>query len=255
MGMMETDMATAEKGLSHGLVLLGHRIRWRTVILLLIVAVLLLTRLWDMNNRSYSHDESTHAWESWKLVSGQRYVHDPVYHGPFMYHVTALFYVLFGVSDVTARLGASLFAVALVLLVWPLRRWLGRAGALFAMFLLTISPTMMHRGRFIRHDVFVIVPAMVMMVAFFHYMEDRKERWLYIAAGALSLFLRQGQRIHHGRHLWHLLGSVAACGVGTEPQAAARSGGVRHRFAAGDNGPAMGIGVLCQSGGTGSAGL
>ena len=187
MGMMETDMATADRGLSHGLVLLGHRIRWRTVILLLIVAVLLLTRLWDMNNRSYSHDESTHAWESWKLVTGQRYVHDPVYHGPFMYHVTALFYVLFGVSDVTARLGASVFAVALVLLVWPLRRWLGRAGALFAMFLLTISPTMMHRGRFIRHDVFVIVPAMVMMVAFFHYMEDRKERWLYIAAGALSL--------------------------------------------------------------------
>jgi len=187
MGTMETDMTTAENGLSHGLVLLGHRIRWRTVILLLIVAVLLLTRLWDMNNRAYSHDESTHAWESWKLVTGQGYVHDPVYHGPFMYHVTALMYLLFGVGDVTARLGASLFSVALVLLVWPLRRWLGRAGALFAMFLLTISPTMMHRGRFIRHDVFVIVPAMVMMVAFFHYMEDRKERWLYLAAGALSL--------------------------------------------------------------------
>jgi uncharacterized protein (TIGR03663 family) len=55
------------------------------------------------------------------------------------------------------------------------------------MLLLTISPTMMFRGRFIRHDVFVMLPTMVMVLCFFSYLEDRQERWLYVIAGALSL--------------------------------------------------------------------
>jgi len=163
------------------------RIRWQAVAIVIVVAALLLSRLWALDNRSYSHDESIHAWESWKLVTGQRYVQDPVYHGPFLYHITALIYLLFGVNDTTARLGAALFAVAAVLLVWPLRRWLGRAGAFWAMLLLTLSPTMMFRGRFIRHDIFVIVPTMVMVNCFFRYVEDRQTKWLYIIAAALSL--------------------------------------------------------------------
>ena len=165
----------------------GLTIDWHVVGLLAIVLALVLTRGWDLGNRSYSHDEAIHAWEAWKLVTGQRYVHDPVYHGPFLYHVTALVYFFFGVSDVTARVGAALFAIGVVLMVWPLRRWLGRAGALFAMAVLTISPTLMFRGRFIRHDIFVTLPSMVMLLCFFKYLEDREERWLYILAGALSL--------------------------------------------------------------------
>jgi len=176
-----------------------ERINWRVVILGLIILALVLTRLWDLGNRSYSHDESIHAWEAWKLITGQGYRHDPVYHGPFLYHVTALFYFLFGINDVTARLGAALFSIALVLLVLPLRRWLGRAGTVFAMFMLTISPTLMFRGRFIRHDIFVMAPAMVMVICFFKYLDDRRERWLYIIAGALSVtFCAKGNAFIYG---------------------------------------------------------
>jgi uncharacterized protein (TIGR03663 family) len=167
--------------------LAGLRIRWQTVALLAIVAALLLTRLWALGNRAYSHDESAHAWEAWKLVTGQRYIHDPVFHGPFLYHLTALMYFLFGVNDVTARLGLALLAVAVVLLVWPLRRWLGHAGAVFAMLLLTISPTLMFRGRFIRHDIVVMTGTMVMVLCFFRYLEERKAQWLYIMAAALAV--------------------------------------------------------------------
>ena len=163
------------------------RVNWQTVLLALIVVALIGTRLWDLGNRSYSHDESIHAWDSWKLATGQRYVHDPVYHGPFLYHLTALVYTLVGATDVTARLASAVLAISAVLLVWPLKRWIGRAGAAAAMLLLTLSPTMMFRGRFIRHDVFVIVPSMVMVYCFFRYLEDRRDRWLYVIAGALSL--------------------------------------------------------------------
>jgi uncharacterized protein (TIGR03663 family) len=161
--------------------------RWQAVVLVLVVLALVVTRLWDLGNHSYSHDEAIHAWESWKVATSQRYVHDPVYHGPFLYHWTALFFTLFGINDVTARLGAALLAVALVLLVWPLRRWLGRNGAMFAMILLTISPTMMFRSRFIRHDVVVMVPTIAMLICLFRYLEDRNPRWLYITAAALSI--------------------------------------------------------------------
>jgi len=163
------------------------RVNWQTAVLCVIVVALVLTRLWDLGNRAYSHDESTHAWESWKLITGQGYRHDPVYHGPLLYHLTGFVFVLLGVDDASARVASALFAVLAVLLVWPLRRWLGRTGALAAMFLLTISPTMMFRGRFIRHDIFVIAPAMAMVVGFFRYLQEREAKWLYLIAGALSL--------------------------------------------------------------------
>ncbi|MBC7232245.1 MAG: TIGR03663 family protein [Chloroflexi bacterium] len=163
------------------------RINWQMVVLLLIVAALVFTRLWDLDNRSFGHDESIHAWESWKLVTGQGYRHDPVYHGPFGYHVVAFVYFLFGVNDTTTRIAPALFSIALVLLVWPLRRWLGQAGAIAAMFLLTISPTLMYRGRYFRHDIWLMVAELIMVICFFYYLSDRRERWLYIIAGALAV--------------------------------------------------------------------
>ena len=116
------------------------RINGWKIILLLLVVLLVFTRLYDLGNRAYCHDESTHAWEPWKLITGQGYRFDPVYHGPFLYHATALVYWLFGDSDTTARIAPALLAILSVLLVWPLRKWLGKAGALFTMFLLTLSP-------------------------------------------------------------------------------------------------------------------
>ncbi len=187
MEIMERDQDTAKMSFLDKPVLSVPRIDWRVAALWLIVLMLVFTRLWDLGNRAYSHDESTHAWESWKLITGQGYRHDPVYHGPFLYHFTALVYFLLGVTDTTARVGMALLAVLAVLLVWPMRRWIGRVGALAAMFLLTISPSMMFRGRFIRHDLVVIVPSMIMVVAFFRYLEDRQYRWLYVIAGALAV--------------------------------------------------------------------
>jgi len=162
------------------------RINWRTLLIALIVVLLIFTRLWDLGNRSFGHDESIHAWESWKLETGQGYRQDPVYHGPILYHCVAFIYFLFGVSEVNARIFPALLSVVLVLLVLPLRRWLGRAGSWFAIFLLTISPTLMLRGRYLRHDIWLMVAAMVMLFCFFQYLEDRKERWLYILAAAQS---------------------------------------------------------------------
>ena len=101
---VETEARDATSWLDRPLIP-GLRIdRW-TAVYIGLMAVVAFTRLWDLGARSYSHDESIHAWEAWKLLTGRGYTHSPVYHGPFLYHITALFFALFGDSDVTGPAG------------------------------------------------------------------------------------------------------------------------------------------------------
>ncbi|MBM3190754.1 MAG: TIGR03663 family protein, partial [Chloroflexi bacterium] len=155
----------------------------------LLIAFVLCTRLRDLGARTYCHDESIHAWESWKLATGQGYAHDPAYHGPLLYHLTALVFVLFGDSDVTGRLAAALVGSALTLAPLFLRPWLGRRGALAAMLLMALSPVLMHRSRFIRHDQFAALANLVLLVATLRYLERREQRYLYWAAAAIAVGL------------------------------------------------------------------
>ena len=154
------------------------------VALILIAAI---ARFWDVGERALSHDDSLHALYSWKLYDGQGYQHDPMMHGPFLYHIGALMYFLFGASDATSRFSVALFGVIIVGMCYALRRWIGKAGALSAALMLAISPVMLHYSRHLRHDVLIAVWELLLIIACFRYLEDRHPRWLYIAAGALSL--------------------------------------------------------------------
>src|SRR5438874_13511553 len=77
---------------------------WTWLAFLMIVLVGLGLRLFDLGARAMHHDESLHAVYSWYLYVGRGYLHDPMMHGPFLFHITALMYMLFGDSEVTARL-------------------------------------------------------------------------------------------------------------------------------------------------------
>ena len=99
-------------------------------ILLLLAAV--FTRLYLLEPRVMSHDETSHVYFSWLLYRGQGYSHDPITHGPFQFHIVALSYLLFGDNDLTARIPAALFSIATVACAWLFRRYLGKIGALAA---------------------------------------------------------------------------------------------------------------------------
>jgi len=49
----------------------SFRPTWWTVCYAALILFVVLTRLWNLAPRGYSHDESIHAWESWKLLTGQ----------------------------------------------------------------------------------------------------------------------------------------------------------------------------------------
>lgn len=165
----------------------SKRITWWTVAYVAVMVFVVLTRLWDLSSRGYSHDESIHAWEAWKLVTGQGYQHNPVYHGPFLYHFTAFIYALFGHSDYTARLGTSLLGIAIVAMPLFFQRWLGKRGAFFAMLLMAISPIVMTRSRFIRHDQGAVLFNLVLALGMLRYLEDRRKRDLLLVAAAYAL--------------------------------------------------------------------
>ena len=155
-------------------------------------AILLLavvTRFWDLGSRAMSHDESLHVFYSWKLYAGEGYRHDPLMHGPFLFHVNALVYFLFGANDYTARITPALAGVVLVGLPYLLRKWLGRVGALVTSLLLLWSPSILYYSRYIRHDIFAALWTLLMFIALFRYLDSRENRWLYIGAAAVALAL------------------------------------------------------------------
>ena len=139
------------------------KLDWEKTLYIILIILALATRLWGLGDRVQSHDESIHTKYSWNLYTGIGFQHHPLMHGPFLFHATALSYFFFGDNDFAARLPVALMGVALVAFPWLLRRWLGRAGALATAFLLLISPSIAYYSRYIRHDIPIILWALVVI--------------------------------------------------------------------------------------------
>ena len=125
--------------------------------------------------RPYHHDESIHAFFSWKIFKNgfAEYKYDPVYHGPTLYFSTALMMLLFGDNDFTGRLSAVLFGLGVVAFAWPLRRYIGRWGALSFLVLVTFSPSWTYFTRFVRHDIYLALCNLAAVYFAFRYARER----------------------------------------------------------------------------------
>jgi predicted membrane-bound mannosyltransferase len=149
---------------------------------LLVLAV--LTRFWDLQYRTQHHDESIHTVFSWKFAVGETpYVHNPLSHGPFLFHANALIYQLFGGTDATSRYAPALAGVAIVLAPWLLRHqdFLGRWGSLATGTFLLLSPSYLYYTRFIRHDPYTSLGALLLVIAVFRYLQSSHRKWIILA--------------------------------------------------------------------------
>src|SRR3990172_7538156 len=111
---------------------LSSRLTVEKSIYILIFILALSTRFFDLGSRALHHDESLHAYFSWRYYAGFGYTHDPMMHGPSIFHLTALVYLLLGASDYTARVAPAIFGVIIVMLPIFLRKQLGQWGTLTA---------------------------------------------------------------------------------------------------------------------------
>ncbi len=117
-----------------------YAITWESAVVILLAVLTLFSRLFNLDARVMSHDESLHVYYSWLLSSGKGFVHNPMMHGPFLFASTALMDFLFGASDFTSRLVPVILGTLIaVLMPRLLKPWLGQTGALVTSALLLIS--------------------------------------------------------------------------------------------------------------------
>jgi uncharacterized protein (TIGR03663 family) len=148
------------------------------LIFAIIIIIAIFTRFYMLEPRVMSHDETSHTYFSWLFYKGNGYAHDPVTHGPLQFHLVALSYFLFGDSDTTARIPAALFSIATVAFMWLYRRYLGRAGALVAALLFTISPYMLYYRRYVRNEAFEFFG--VVMIWSISVISDSQTKYVHI---------------------------------------------------------------------------
>jgi predicted membrane-bound mannosyltransferase/DNA-binding beta-propeller fold protein YncE len=160
---------------------------WEHAAYALILLIAIVSRFWDMGARAMSHDESLHTYFSYNLAMGKGFQHTPLMHGPFLFHVTALSYFLFGASDFTARLPFAIFGIVLVLMPLAFRKELGREGALAASILLLISPTILYHSRYIRQEATILMWSILTAWMCWRYLRTRSSGWLIGLAAVLAL--------------------------------------------------------------------
>ena len=151
---------------------------WEKAIYITFILIAIITRFWHIGDRVMSHDESLHTQFSYQYFIGDGYKHTALMHGPFLFHITAVSYWLFGDSDTSARIPVALFGIILVIIPYLLRPWIGRKGALFASFFFLISPYITYYSRYIRHDIYVITWALIVFLSIWYYLRERKEKHL-----------------------------------------------------------------------------
>ncbi len=151
---------------------------------------LALRLLWP-EIRPLHHDEGVNGWFLYRLLGGYRYEYDPErFHGPFLYFFGAPFAVVFGMSETVLRLPVALASSAMIPLLLPLRRRLGRTGstgATAAAWLLAVSPALVSYGRDAIHETYLVTLTLALVAAVSHWLETGRDRSLILAALSASL--------------------------------------------------------------------
>lgn len=150
---------------------------------------LALRLLWP-EVRPLHHDEGVNGWFLYRLLDGYRWEYDPErFHGPFLYFFGAPFAILLGMSETVLRLPVMLASSAMVLLLLPLRRRLGRSGVTAAAWLLAVSPSLVYYGRDLIHETYLVVLTLALVAAVSLWLEHGRDRDLILAALTLGLLL------------------------------------------------------------------
>ncbi|MGI8588475.1 MAG: flippase activity-associated protein Agl23 [Chloroflexia bacterium] len=172
------------------------RVDWGVLFFGLLMVAVVATRFYDLGTRAMHHDESIHAYYSYQFLNGNPWKYDPAYHGPFLYHMVALGFFLFGTSDATARIMPAIFGVILVGMCWMMRAYIGRLGAIAAAVLVTFSPSIMYYSRSLRHDMFALVGTFMLFLAILGFIRTHRGKYLFLGAVGLGIGVTSHELIY-----------------------------------------------------------
>ena len=186
MGLMDSEQSKPQSWLDRSPVGFLPRLSFETFIVIIVIALAVFSRFYNVDLRVMSHDETNHVVPSYDLFTGKGYRHDPVTHGPMQFHLVALSYFVLGDSDFSSRVPSVVFSIATVIFVLlAYRRYLGRSGTLIAGILFLISPYMLFYGRYTRNESFVALFGVILLYATLRYLDRGDKLSLYLITGAL----------------------------------------------------------------------
>ena len=128
-----------------------------------------VTRFVQLSTSPLAPDEARHALFEYDLVNRTNWASATGYHpawAGWVHLLAAGLFAVVGASDFTARLIFVLGGLAIVAMVFMMRPYLGRAGAIAAAALITISPTFTYFSRASAIAIVTAALAMVTMGAF-----------------------------------------------------------------------------------------
>ncbi|MBM4414584.1 MAG: TIGR03663 family protein, partial [Chloroflexi bacterium] len=175
------------------------RITWEHVAFGIVVIISILAHLANLGTMAMHHDESIHAWLSWRYFMGdgtftcaggrtaQSYCYDPVYHGPSLYVFTLVSYYLFGDGEWQARLPQALAGIGMTISVWWLRPYFGTRGTILLALAITLAPYLLYFTRFARHDGLMVLWTIWGVIGFLRYLDSQDRKWLWLMATGIGL--------------------------------------------------------------------
>ncbi len=152
-------------------------------LLLLLAAALRVPRL---DVRPLHHDEGTNVIFLLRLLREGTYQYDPSnYHGPLLYILSVVPFVLFGTTTVMLRAVPALLGSLLAPLPWLMRRELGHVGAIAAGVLLAVSPSLVYYSRDNIHEIYLVFLTLVLVTTAVRGATSGRT-WMFALAGAAA---------------------------------------------------------------------
>jgi uncharacterized protein (TIGR03663 family) len=157
---------------------------------LIFIVILLMgsfLRLYKLDNRPAHFDEGGgHAIGARALLERGEYIYHPDFHGPFLYHVTALCFYLFGMSDITLRITQAIFGIATIAVLWFLKDHVKKETLIALSLLIALSPSLVYYSRFAVHDSYFVFFTTACLVFLYLYSRTKEAKHLYLFSASLA---------------------------------------------------------------------
>ena len=155
--------------------------------ILAVTAAGLVARLFALGHRVAQWDEGRVAYWTLRYEATGLWHYRPIVHGPFLFHVDARLFSLFGANDFTLRLIVAIVGALLPLAAWLFREHLRDSEAVALSLLLAFNPFLLYYSRFFRNDVLVATFLLLGLGLFVRAIDTSDHRYLYAAVVAVAL--------------------------------------------------------------------
>jgi uncharacterized protein (TIGR03663 family) len=182
-----------------------------TILFLLAVALAFFIRFYDLERKPLHHDEGVNSWFLLNLKADfpAGWTYDPSnYHGPFLFFTHIIPLAIYE-SVFSLRCMVALFGGLTILLLWPLRRKIGRVGVTGAAFLLAVSPSHIYFSRTNIHEIYLVFFTLGTVVGIVRFWETKKPVYLVgaFACWAWVITVKETYILTAGAWFWAAVGT------------------------------------------------